>query len=95
MHSINRTAIVVRPKPLFFDWARSLEGGLPESTEVWTSVYLVPAAEDDEPDADTGTEEAQELPRRQGIRHHLRADTLHRGEESMEHDQFVSFLGSW
>lgn len=50
MHSINRAAIVVRPKPPFFDWARSLEGGLPESTEAWASVYLVPADENDQPD---------------------------------------------
>src|SRR5690606_18961064 len=50
MHSINRTAIVVRPKVPFFDWARSLASGLPESMEAWTSVYLVPADETDEPD---------------------------------------------
>ena len=50
MHSINRAAIVIRPKAPFFDWARSLEGGLPESAEAWTSVYLVPADESDQPD---------------------------------------------
>jgi hypothetical protein len=50
MHSINRAAIVVRPKPPFFDWARSLEGGLPKSTEAWTSVYLMPASEGDQPE---------------------------------------------
>ncbi len=50
MYSINRAAIVLRPKKPFFDWARSLEGGLPESTEAWCSVYLAEAAENDEPD---------------------------------------------
>jgi hypothetical protein len=50
MHSINRAAIVVRPKASFFEWARSLVGGSPESTEAWTSVYLVPADENDQPD---------------------------------------------
>jgi len=49
MYSINRAAIVVRPKKPFFDWARSLEGGLPENTEAWCSVYLGEAAENDEP----------------------------------------------
>lgn len=49
MHSINRAAIVVRPKRPFFDWARSLEAALPESTEAWTSVYLVAAHEVDQP----------------------------------------------
>ena len=48
MNSINRAAIVVRPKTPFFNWARSLEGGLPESTEAWESVYLVEAAENEE-----------------------------------------------
>ncbi len=49
MNSINRAAIVVRPKAPFFEWARSLEGGLPETTEPWTSVYLVDAGETEEP----------------------------------------------
>lgn len=49
MDSINRAAIVVRPKEPFFEWASSLEGGLPESTEAWCSVYLADAAEDDDP----------------------------------------------
>jgi len=49
VNSINRAAVVVRPKAPFFDWARSLEGGLPEATEAWTSVYLVEAGEDEEP----------------------------------------------
>jgi hypothetical protein len=40
---------VVRPKTPFFDWARSLEGGLPKSTRAWTSVYLVEAGEDEKP----------------------------------------------
>ena len=48
MNSINRAAIVVRPKTPFIDWARSLEGGLPETTVAWTSVYLVEAAESEE-----------------------------------------------
>ena len=50
MHSINRAAIVVRPKTPFFDWARALEGRLPESTQAWTSVYLVPADDKDQPE---------------------------------------------
>ncbi len=49
MYLINRAAIVVRPKTPFFDWARSLEGGLPERAEAWYSVYLVEAAETDDP----------------------------------------------
>ena len=49
MNPINRAATVVRPKTPFFDWARSLEGGLPEATEAWTAVYLVEAAEDEKP----------------------------------------------
>jgi len=49
VNSINRAAIVVRPKAPFFEWARSLEGGLPETTEPWTSVYLVAAGEKEEP----------------------------------------------
>ncbi len=49
MNSINRAAVVVRPKAPFFEWARSLEGGLPETTEPWTSVYLVDARENEEP----------------------------------------------
>ena len=49
MNSVNRVAIVVRPKTPFVDWARSLEGGLPESTEAWTSVYLIEDAENEEP----------------------------------------------
>lgn len=49
MNSINRAAVVVRPKAPFFDWARSLEGGLPKATEPWTSVYLVDAGENEEP----------------------------------------------
>lgn len=50
MYSVNRAAIVVRPKSPFFDWARSLAGGLPKSTQAWTSVYLVPADEIDQPE---------------------------------------------
>ena len=46
---INRAAVVVRPKAPFFEWARSVEGGLPESTDPWTSVYLVAAGENEEP----------------------------------------------
>lgn len=49
MNSINCAAVVVRPKAPFFNWARSLEGQLPASMEVWTSVYLVEAGEDEEP----------------------------------------------
>ena len=41
MNFVNRAAIVVRPKEPFFDWARSLEGGVPENTKPWSSVYLV------------------------------------------------------
>lgn len=37
----------VIPKAPYFDWARSLEGGLPDSTDTWTSVYLVKADEED------------------------------------------------
>jgi hypothetical protein len=48
MNSINRAAVVVRPKAPFFEWVRSLEGGLPETTEPWTSVYLVDAGESEE-----------------------------------------------
>lgn len=50
MDSINRTAIVVRPKSPFFDWARFLEGGSPESVETWTSAYLAPVGENDQPE---------------------------------------------
>jgi hypothetical protein len=42
---------MVRPKALFFVWTRSLEGGVPESTEMWASVYLVAAGEDEKPTA--------------------------------------------
>ena len=49
MNSINRAAVVVRPKAPFVEWARSLDGGLPETTEPWTSVYLVDAGENEEP----------------------------------------------
>lgn len=49
MLSINRVAIVVRPKTPFFDWARALEGGLPESTKPWTMVYLAPADDGEQP----------------------------------------------
>jgi hypothetical protein len=49
VNSINRAAVVVRPKAPFFEWARSLEGGLPEGTEPWTSVYLVEAGDNEEP----------------------------------------------
>lgn len=49
MNSINRAAVVVRPKAPFFEWARSLEGGLPEATEPWSSVYLVDAGENEDP----------------------------------------------
>lgn len=50
MRSINRVAIVVRPKPAFFDWAAGLEGGVGESPTSWCSVYLAEAVEDDEPE---------------------------------------------
>jgi hypothetical protein len=49
VNSINRAAIVVRPKTPFFDWTRSLEGGSPKTTETWTSIYLVDAGEDEKP----------------------------------------------
>lgn len=51
MRSVNRVAIVVRPKPAFFDWAQSLEGDPADDMEPWCSVYLVEASEDDEPSA--------------------------------------------
>lgn len=41
MHSINRAAIVVKPKSAFFEWAKTLEEGLPHDSQTWTSVYLV------------------------------------------------------
>ena len=41
MRSVNRVAIVVRPKPAFFDWARSLEGDSLGIPEIWCSAYLV------------------------------------------------------
>lgn len=41
MRSVNRVAIVVRPKPAFFDWARSLEGDSLGNPEIWCSAYLV------------------------------------------------------
>jgi hypothetical protein len=50
MQAINRAAILVRPKPPFFEWARSLEDGLPESNEVWTTVYLVDEPKDYDPE---------------------------------------------
>jgi hypothetical protein len=49
MRSINRVAIVVRPKPAFFEWAGSLQGERVENPEIWCSVYLVEASEVDEP----------------------------------------------
>lgn len=49
MFSINRAAVIVRPLSPFFDWAKSLAGGLPHSVKPWTSVYLVAANENDEP----------------------------------------------
>lgn len=49
MRSINRVAIVVRPKPAFFEWAGSLQGERVENPEIWCSVYLVEASEHDEP----------------------------------------------
>lgn len=50
MHTINRAAIVVRPKSPFFAWAQALKGGLPESIDAWASVYLVAVNEDDQLD---------------------------------------------
>lgn len=50
MHSINRAAILVRPKTPFFEWARSLEDGLPENNEIWTAVYLVDEPDDYDPE---------------------------------------------
>lgn len=50
MRSINRVAIVVRPKPAFFEWAETLDGEKIEAPEAWSSVYLVEASEDDEPE---------------------------------------------
>jgi len=48
MNCINRAAVVVRPKAPFFDWARTLEGGLPNSVKPWTSVYLFEIPDDDD-----------------------------------------------
>lgn len=50
MRSINRVAIVVSPKPAFFDWAAGLEGGVGESPTSWCSVYLAESSEDEEPE---------------------------------------------
>jgi hypothetical protein len=50
MRSINRVAIVVRPKAAFFEWAGTLDGPKVESPETWTSVYLVEASEDEKPE---------------------------------------------
>ena len=48
MRSVNRLAIVVRPKPAFFQWAQSLEG--PSiNMEPWCSVYLAWASENELP----------------------------------------------
>jgi hypothetical protein len=49
MRSVNRIAIVVRPKPAFFEWLRSLEGP-PINVEPWCSVNLVAAPEDEPPE---------------------------------------------
>ena len=51
MRSINRFAIVVRPRPAFFEWASSLDGERMKSPENWCSAYLVGAPENDEPQA--------------------------------------------
>jgi hypothetical protein len=50
MKSVNRYAIVVRTKQPFFDWAGTLDGGLPNSTNPWTSVCLVTAPDDEGPE---------------------------------------------
>ncbi len=49
MRSINRVAIVIRPKQAFFEWAKTLEGEPLGNPQVWCSVYLVEASEDEEP----------------------------------------------
>ena len=51
MQSINRAAIYVRPKQPFFDWAKSLEGGLPEGESTWSSVYLADQDDGELPEA--------------------------------------------
>jgi hypothetical protein len=53
MNSINRAAIVVRPKGPFYAWAESLEGGRPAempSADELSSVYLADADEGDAPE---------------------------------------------
>jgi hypothetical protein len=50
MRSINRVAIVVRPKPAFFEWARTLDCAKIDSPVNWTSVYLVDASDDEAPE---------------------------------------------
>jgi hypothetical protein len=49
MRSINRVAIVIRPKQAFFEWAKTLEGEQLENPEVWVSVYLIETTEDEKP----------------------------------------------
>ena len=49
MRSINRVAIVIRPKQAFFEWARTLDGEQLENLEVWVSVYLIETTEDEDP----------------------------------------------
>jgi hypothetical protein len=51
MRSINRAAIVVRPKTPFFEWTQTLEDGPPSKTEPWTSVYLVTEQEGSPPES--------------------------------------------
>jgi hypothetical protein len=50
MRSINRAAIVVRPKPSFFAWAATLDGAFDCQGDAWTSVYLVSADDTDPPE---------------------------------------------
>lgn len=51
MKSINRFAIVVRPKEPYLDWARSIDGGarLVRSADQFCSVYLAEADENEPP----------------------------------------------
>ncbi len=51
MRTLNRAALVVRPKAPYVDWARSLSEDAPEDAESLTgeiSVYLVPEDPDEE-----------------------------------------------
>ena len=49
MRTIDRAAIIVRPKAAFFEWADTLPGRGPKIVRPWTSVYLTPAKDDDDP----------------------------------------------